>query len=249
MTANELESTLEKVSRVITDRYGLRLVCEGDSCRTDGKTIYLPSLPENMPEELLGAIRGWADHECAHAIFTETELGPAFQQEHGPLAFGILNTLEDARVERLMARRYPGSSINLREAFRFVSERASVRPTQDPFRQFTSALYVRASGRPNQDWVTRRAYALAEECAEELSALHCCRDTRQVAVLGLKVWEKVKERFSQEAQQTSSSEDPQPDGAGPSGEAPKAQRRPMERPQRPKAPPGRGRTLCPLEAL
>jgi hypothetical protein len=106
MTSNDLKSTLEKVSRIITDRYGLRLVCEGDACKTDGRTIYLPSLPENMPDWLLGPIRGWADHECAHAIFTETELGPVFRQAHGPQAFGILNVLEDVRVEALMARRY-----------------------------------------------------------------------------------------------------------------------------------------------
>lgn len=117
MRHSSLESTLEKVSRVITDRYGLRLVCRGDSCKTDGKTIYLPSLPENVPEELLGALRGWTDHECAHALFTETELGPKFRKKHGGEAFAILNALEDGRVERLMANRYPGSSLNLEHAF------------------------------------------------------------------------------------------------------------------------------------
>ena len=105
MKARTLETVLEKVSRVITDRYGLRLICRGDSCKTDGKTIYLPSLPDDLPEDILGAIRGWADHECAHAIFTQTRIGPQFQQEHGKKAFGILNGLEDARVEGRMSRR------------------------------------------------------------------------------------------------------------------------------------------------
>ena len=80
MTSYDLGTTLEKVSRIIgaaltelpaatsPDRYGLRLVCRGEECKTGGKTIYLPSLPENMPDSLLGPIRGWTDHECAHAM-------------------------------------------------------------------------------------------------------------------------------------------------------------------------------------
>ena len=121
---DQLETTLEKVSRVITDRYGLRLICRGDSCHTDGKMIYLPSLPDEVPYDLVRAIRGWSDHECAHAIFTETELGPEFSQKHGKPAFTVLNVLEDARVDRLMAARYPGSKINLEDGFRFVSDHA-----------------------------------------------------------------------------------------------------------------------------
>ena len=63
MTPQQLESTLQKVSRIITDRYGLRLVCRGEECKTDGRTIYLPSLPDSVPDAVLGAIRGWCDHD------------------------------------------------------------------------------------------------------------------------------------------------------------------------------------------
>ena len=89
MKAKALETALEKVSRVITDRYGLRLICQGDSCKTDGKIIYLPSLPDDVPESVLGALRGWADHECAHAIFTQTRIGPEFQKQHGQKVSGL----------------------------------------------------------------------------------------------------------------------------------------------------------------
>ena len=225
MTASELESTLEKVSRIITDRYGLRLICEGDACKTDGRTIYLPSLPESMPDWLLGPIRGWADHECAHAIFTQTELGPVFKQAHGPLAFGILNTLEDARVEALMARRYPGSRLNLHQAFQFICSKLSQNPPPDPFNQFTSALYLRASGWADQPWVPADAYGLADECAAELSLLPSCRSTRQVAELALSIWEKVKEHFPQQQVDSEHDESNQPGGGAtsPQGSDPPSQ--------------------------
>ena len=93
MKGSSLETALEKVSRIVSKQYGLRLVCEGDRCRTDGRTIYLPSLPDDVPEELLGAIRGWADHEAGHAIYTNTRMATPFREQHGQQAFDILNVL------------------------------------------------------------------------------------------------------------------------------------------------------------
>ena len=103
MKGTSLETALEKVSRILSKQYGLRLVCEGDRCMTDGRTIYLPSLPDDVPEELVDAIRGWADHEASHAIYTNTRMATPFREKHGQQAFDILNGLEDARVERLNA--------------------------------------------------------------------------------------------------------------------------------------------------
>ena len=209
MKAKSLETALEKVTRIITNRYGLRLVCEGDECRTNGRIIYLPSLPEDIPEELLGAIRGWADHEAAHVRYTRTQVGPGFEREHGKKAFGILNALEDGRVEAKMSRRYPGARLNMREAFRFVSDRFErQRPLCSPFRQFTSALYTRAANRPDQSWIPGQAYELVQECEPELSGLPACRSTDQVAEVAKAVWEKVKDRF-EDVEESPDSEAPE----------------------------------------
>lgn len=239
MRANSLEATLEKVSRVITDHYGLRLVCEGDQCRTNGKIIYLPSLPDNVPEQLLGAIRGWADHECAHAIYTQTRLGPAFAQEHGQEAFTILNALEDARVERLMARRYPGAKLNLEKGFRFVGTRAEKGQlrTRSPFDQFTAALYTRASHRRDQGWISHQGYQLADLCEEELSELSSCRRTKDVAGLALRIWEKMREQVeSQSEEQTQDPVSPAPEGSEEGTQKGEAERDDVE--QEPEKPSG-----------
>lgn len=212
MKANRLESALEKVSRIVTDRYGLRLICQGNGCRTNGKTIYLPSLPEDVPEELLGAIRGWADHECAHAIHTQPRAGKAFKEQHGLQAFNILNVLEDARVERLLGSRYPGARLNLEEGFQFVVDRVQKGQARkvSPFDEFVTALYTRGAGKPDQAWLPPDAYRLADECRDEISELRSCRRTTQVGALALRIWDKVMQAFpprQREARGPSSSEE------------------------------------------
>lgn len=211
MKSKALESALESVSRVITDKYGIRLCFEGDDCRTDGKTIHLPSLPDEVPEKLLSAIRGWSDHESAHIIFTETELAKSFLEDHCAEAFGILNTLEDARIERLMSERYAGSRANMEAAFEFVSASAKANPESlqlDPLYEFTSALYTRASDKPDQLWLSPKAYRLVDEVKEELRGLQCCRNTPEVALVAEKVWEKVKAHFPQQSLPHEPSQEP-----------------------------------------
>jgi len=195
MKSSSLETALEKASRIITERYGLRLVCQGNGCHTNGKTIYLPSLPAEVPEGLLGAIRGFADHECAHAVYTQSRSGRAFRKRHGPKAFDILNALEDARVEGLLGSKYPGSRLNLRDGFRFVAEkvRQGKGNRVTPFDEFVTAIYTRSARKPDQDWVPPEAYALADAFTEEVSELASCRTTRQVGKLALRIWEKVRE--------------------------------------------------------
>jgi len=259
--AKSLETALEKVARVITDRYGLRLVCEGDRCKTNGKTIYLPSLPDTVPDELLAAIRGWADHECAHAIHTQTRLGPIFRERHGREAFAVLNALEDARVERLMGRRYPGARINLEEGFRFVREKARQGGLRaaGPFDRFVSALYTRASGRPDQSWIPREAYLLADACEQELSELPSCRKTSDVAGLALRIWEKVRAAFpatNGQKNQAPVLPDPQPPAADNSsacdtGNAPDEHRegQPSAANQEPTTPEAVAEGISPIELL
>jgi len=237
MKARNLETALEKVSRVITEHYGLKLIFQGDSCKTNGKVIYLPSLPGEVPDELLGAIRGWADHEVAHIAHTQTKAGPDFQKKHGRKAFAILNVLEDARVERLMGCRYPGARLNLEDGFRFVADSMAEKPLRDPFEQFASALYTRASGRPDQTWIASRAYEHVEECSPELSELPSCRSTSQVARLAVRIWDKITERFPEETGGSSESQQPgppahnprtptSPDGKEPQGGQPAPQEEP-----------------------
>ncbi len=192
MHSKTLETSLEKVSHILSHKYGVNVIFEGSSCKTDGNTIYLPSLPENVPDDLMGAVRGWCDHEVSHILYTQTELGPYFQKKHGRQAFGILNSLEDGRIERLLSEKYPGASINLKEALQFVAKKEHENASgRSPFNHFTAALYTRAAGRPDQDWVAPQGYMAADAFSEEIEAAARAETTEEVAESARRIWEQL----------------------------------------------------------
>lgn len=101
---------------------GVKVVMRGlsASCSygADGKphTITLPELPDDCPNDLLDAVQGFLDHECAHALFsTFADLKRAKQSK---VAY-IANALEDTFIEREMAKLYPGTFLNLRNTQQF----------------------------------------------------------------------------------------------------------------------------------
>ncbi len=199
MQSKTLETSLEKVSRILSRKYGVSVIFEGSCCKTDGNTVYLPSLPENVPEDLLGAVRGWCDHEVSHILYTQTELGPSFQKKHGRQAFGILNSLEDGRIERLLSEKYPGSSINLKEALRFVAEKENENSSgRSPFGHLTAALYTRAAGRPDQDWIAPQGYVAADAFSEEIEAAARAETTEEVAKAAVRIWERLDTKLKGE---------------------------------------------------
>ncbi len=199
---NNLESTTEKVSRILSEKYAVQVIFQGSECKTDGTVICLPSLPEDIPRELEDAVKGWADHEVAHILFTENEAGRKFREKHGNKAFGILNTLEDARVERLMAGRYPGSGINIDRAIQHLTALSSRsgKKHRDPFKAFTAALYLRASGREDLAFIPEGAYRMAGRCHDELVRVHECRNTREVSELAESILNKLPDDLSLEGE-------------------------------------------------
>jgi cobalamin biosynthesis protein CobT len=107
------ESTLEKLARILADKYKIKVIFKGDLCCTTGKDIYLPVIPEGASDEFLDAVAGYLDHEVSHNIFTEMEIIKetcALGVKHTALT----NIIEDHRVEKEMIKLWRGSKINLR---------------------------------------------------------------------------------------------------------------------------------------
>lgn len=106
------ESTLEKLGRIFAETYKIHVVFDTDQCMTDGKTIYLPVIPEGASDEFLDAIHGFLDHEVAHHQFTNFDV-LAEADKLGLKHHLALNAIEDPRVEREMCKLWRGSKINL----------------------------------------------------------------------------------------------------------------------------------------
>ena len=92
---------------MLGDKLGVRVII-GDkkTACTDGDTIYLPSLPINAPERLVGLVNGYLDHEAAHIRHTDFET--LTQTPMSNLERYVCNVIEDWRVETTLIKRYPG---------------------------------------------------------------------------------------------------------------------------------------------
>lgn len=103
-------NSLPLLATVLGKKYGVKVIIEGDQACTDGKTIYLPALPNQADDVLLGLLRGYCDHESAHIRATDFDVLKA--PKLSPLAKHITNIFEDWRVENELAKYYPGSRKN-----------------------------------------------------------------------------------------------------------------------------------------
>ena len=98
---------LPLLASMLGDKLGVKVVIGSrQTACTDGGTIYLPSLPINAPENLVGLVNGYLDHEAAHIRYTDFDL--LQQTAMTPLEYHICNILEDWRVEKTIVGRYPG---------------------------------------------------------------------------------------------------------------------------------------------
>jgi len=94
--------TVHVLAAMVGRKMGVEVQIGGTRCCTDGKTIYLPSLPMDSNQAKVRAI-GQVDHEALHVAET------SFDVKNSPL----VNIFEDGRIEDIGMRRYPGMRQNL----------------------------------------------------------------------------------------------------------------------------------------
>jgi len=99
----------------------------GSSAFTDGRTIRLPNLPASGDPDFLGLVRGYIDHEAAHIRHTDT--AAMVREAPTPLEKHVWNTFEDWRIERELARTFPGCAANFRWLIRRLFLNQASQPT------------------------------------------------------------------------------------------------------------------------
>lgn len=105
------ESSIEKLARILSRKWGVKVVFQHGRCETEGKIIYLPVLPDNAPQELMDATQGHLDHEVAHVVLTDFDALNKIKRREKKL-FAATNALEDPRIERRFAELWPGAKFN-----------------------------------------------------------------------------------------------------------------------------------------
>lgn len=106
------ESALEKIARILADKYKIKVIFKHDTCMTDGRTIYLPIIPDNASEEFLGAVQGFLDHEVGHLIYSDFKAIKKLERKNRK-QWNIFQVLEDGRIEHEMRKLWRGSGVNL----------------------------------------------------------------------------------------------------------------------------------------
>ena len=107
----KVEPRLRSFARLITQNFTLKVLFQGEvACIGEG-WLQIPSV-ENTEEGLARSMYLVA-HECAHDLHSQLDVKEKAGEIDKRLPY-ILNALEDARVEKLMIRRFEGLEENMR---------------------------------------------------------------------------------------------------------------------------------------
>ena len=138
-------SAAQSLASAIGRDAGLTVVQDSDAhpcIDMDKRIIYTPILPEaGLSADDMDIARAYLSHEIAHDRFTADALtarpGIESRSRSDKMFHGILNGVEDARIDTLMQKNFPGSGASIRRTttadFERVKSNASDIPTDcDP---------------------------------------------------------------------------------------------------------------------
>ena len=250
-TSNFLQS-LPIVAGCLGEKLGVS-VRFGDAAYTDGKCITLPAFMnerEITREEMLGFIV----HEASHIRYTDMDF--CLQTNPAPLQKSFINSIEDARIEKLIAEEYAGARHLLRCAHEplmteFLNSSAKLNP------QSALSLYLLTQCESTylkdkllldvRDVLKKRCLKcfgapLMAEIDAELSAFPSAADTVQAGAIAGRIYQLLLDQLPPE-------DNPQQPGAGSSGQKEGEGEEGNNQTSTAQGAPGSQGTQCPQESL
>jgi hypothetical protein len=114
---NNLKNALPLIASALAGKQGVK-VLQGDWAKTNCvDTIWLPPLPDDDPKVRVKAL-GFVGHETGHIAWTDNKVTDLVRSQKNPSTFfGMMNLLEDVRMEKLQSTRFPGVADNLQKLF------------------------------------------------------------------------------------------------------------------------------------
>lgn len=193
-----LETSLEKLARILSRQYNVEVVFEGQGAYTNGQKIVLPNFQE-VSEELEKDLNGYLDHEVSHVKFTQF---PEALKVISAYHKDMLNGAEDIRIERLMMKEYPGTENHLVP----LREKLNKKLDKDWFSRpwpirFIVALMRLMEGNNNYP-ADKEIQPHLDSCKAEIEALNNCKNTREIRIVTEQIVRKLlKERAEEKEQQ------------------------------------------------
>lgn len=229
VTAATLMDALRKTAQVISGNFGIEVVFQGTRPQTDGKTIYVPSLPEDAPDDLVNGIIGFVDHEVGHILHTDfecftkrfgkpTKAGAGKPMSEHEILFNITNAIEDVRMERLLAADYKGVGLNLERTHAWCGEEIAKKWEAIP--PFMKILFLAMKRAKSYDgW---KEYPLPEdhfapildEVDDEVRAWTTLPDTNAAIDAAIRFRDKLKDLFEPPMSSAGGAGDDEGEGKG-----------------------------------
>jgi cobalamin biosynthesis protein CobT len=203
---------LRRTAQIVSEHFGIEVIFRGSEAFTDGRTIVVPSLAEDAPDDLIEAIIGYIDHEVGHVMDTDFTVLARNDVEiaKDPRKKLIVNAVEDIRQEHINGQRYRGVGLNLEFTEEWTLRKIDAKweakdpdPMEiPPFNRFCLVSMARAkmiAGHPYaKEWYEKWVPLLdVEEIIEalddEIETWHALESTQEAWDAGLRVLDKLEE--------------------------------------------------------
>lgn len=121
MLTNEFVHESTVLSSILGRNSKVNVVFEGDQAYTDGNTVVVPSLPQEveLSKEQQMVLRGYIDHEAGHV--RHTDFSVLEREKPNGLLHMIWNSIEDMWLERKVINEYPGAEKNIKAVSKDIS--------------------------------------------------------------------------------------------------------------------------------
>lgn len=209
------ESALEKLARILAEKYGIKVIFRHDTCMTDGRVIYLPIIPDNASDEFLAAIQGFLDHEVGHLIFSDFRAIKTLERKNKK-QWSVFQTLEDGRIESEMRKLWRGSGVNLTRCNDWALRQLQQRWDElTDFGKFCQGIAVLGCDGPDHWFVTdvlKKDQALwdrLEKVSDLIQGTKTLADSKEVIQQAAKVLERLGEKEDEEPEEEGQEEQKQ----------------------------------------
>ena len=180
--------------------------------------VHMPPIPEALDKDEICMIRGNQDHEIGHARYTD------HSAIHGlsKAKFGILNAIEDGRINKLVGEEWVGAKRNLDESRKLLVARGKVREeagevkdlgARDLFKGLIALEYL-AEGFTRDDAVKDLGVGVnkwLDILESEIVGIESLKSTWDAREMSLRVYDRLKSHLEEKEEPKS---EPQKGGDG-----------------------------------